>query len=109
MKLLDKAAKYFMRYDKVIFNHTIKKADINLMMKLSNSRKLMGVFTGYYMEDGKYGNITLSRKYRKQIKSTIIHEMVHCIQFIKGKPVNHGKFFKKEAKRIRKHFGIDIN
>lgn len=109
---LDKAAKLFMRYDKKIFNSAIRKADINLSLRFNNSKKYMGIFCGYYVEKNKCGEIILSKWFmgdKDTFKSTIIHEMVHCLQFIKDKPVNHKGLFKKEYKRIKKQFGIDIS
>lgn len=108
---LDKAAKYFMDFDRKIFSGRIRKADINLTLSFNNSKELMGVFVGYYHGKMKCGEIRLSKRYckdKEQFKSTLIHEMVHCIQFIKGKRVNHGAFFKRECRRIKRHFGIDI-
>ena len=109
---LDKAAKLFMRYDKEIFKSEIRKADINLSLRFNNSKKYMGLFCGYYVEKNKCGELILSKWFmgnKETFKSTLIHEMVHCIQFIRGKKVNHGTFFKKECKRIKRHFGIDIS
>jgi len=108
---LKKAAKLFMQYDKEIFNSEIRKADINLSLRFNNSKKYMGIFCGYYVEKKKCGELILSKWFmgnKVDFKSTLIHEMVHCIQFVRGKKVNHGAFFKRECKRIKKIYGIDI-
>jgi len=108
---LKKAAKMFMRLDKKIFKSEIRKAEINLSLRFNNSKKYMGLFCGYYVEKGKCGELILSKWFMKNkdtFKSTVIHEMVHCIQFIRNKPVNHKGLFKSESRRIKKQFGIDI-
>ena len=109
---LNKLCKMFRKYDKVIFDNLICNSDINLTISMFNSKKLMGLYIGYMKRDNKHGHIKISRCYTKKInvvKSTLIHEMVHCIQSINGLPVDHGKYFKKECKRINKHYGIDIS
>lgn len=34
------------------------------------------------------------------IRETILHELIHAKQWEQGLPVDHGKFFMKEAKRV---------
>jgi hypothetical protein len=108
---LSKVCGLFQLYDRVIFNNIISNSDINLSLSFFKSKSLMGVYIGYFDENKKMGHIKLSKFYCKKIKtleSTLIHEMVHCIQAIKGLPVNHGKYFKSECKRIKKQFNINI-
>ena len=108
---LNKLCKLFQLYDRLLFKNEISKADINLELSMFNKKKYMGLFIGFMVEGKKHGHIKISRQYAKKLKmveSTLVHEMVHCLQYIKGYKVNHGKFFKAEAKRIKKLSGINI-
>lgn len=102
----------FQLYDRVLFNNEISKAEINLELSMFNKKQYMGLFIGFDVQGYKHGHIKISRMYAKKIhivESTLIHEMVHCLQYIRGIKVNHGKFFKSECKRIQKKTGIDIS
>lgn len=109
---LKQICRLFQLYDRVLFDNEISKAEINLELSMFNKNKYMGLFIGFDVQGYKHGHIKLSRVYAKKIKmveSTLIHEMVHCLQYIRGYKVNHGKFFKAECKRIKKQIGIKID
>ena len=40
--------------------------------------------------------------------STLCHEMIHLLQIVKNKPVNHGKFFKDQCSRVYKKCMLDV-
>lgn len=64
-----------------------------------------GPVMGYYDYDTDDPSLHIDSrcKTRADIINTLAHEMVHQLQHQRGLPVNHGKFFKRQAKRLAKH------
>jgi hypothetical protein len=42
-------------------------------------------------------------KTRAEVINTLAHEMIHQLQHERGLNVNHGKFFKLQAKRLQQY------
>lgn len=108
---LHKICGLFQLYDRILFKNEISNSPINLELSFFNKKEYMGLFIGFDIKGYKQGHIKISRVYAKKIKmveSTLIHEMVHCLQFIRGYKVNHGTFCKSECKRIKRLSGINI-
>lgn len=109
MKLTDELMyKTFDYLNDIIFGKELPYTTI----KLYNSKVNMGFFEGVPDEDGNPElRIKISKHYNKDFNTfvaTLAHEMVHCYQYIKHMPVDHGKAFKEIAAAIKKTIGIDI-
>lgn len=95
-------------------NDIIFGNEINVMpgIKVYTSKINMGYFEGTADEDNKpVLTIKISKHYNKDYNTfvaTLAHEMVHCFQYLKHMPVDHGKAFKEMAAAIKKTIGIDI-
>ena len=98
------------KYDRIIFNNEINNSEVILTLQRTNCNSFLGSFTGYIMGGYPFGLILLNKKLNKidSIKDVLVHEMVHCIQAIRGYEIDHGEFFKSERARINKHFNINI-
>ncbi len=98
----------FAHFNKVVFGNEIPMPKF----KLYNSKVNCGFFEGCNGEDNKPEMlIKISKYYNKnyqQFCETMLHEMVHCFQFINRVPVDHGKSFSMMARVIKKEMGIDI-
>jgi len=46
--------------------------------------------------------------YSQSILTTVAHEMIHAVQFIRGEPTTHGAGFLKLARQVCKHHGFDL-
>ena len=81
-------------------------------MKVYSSKVNAGYFIGEPDDDGNPTMvIKVSKHYNKTYQDfceTLVHEMVHCFQYIKQMPVDHGKGFKLMAKVIAKETGLNI-
>lgn len=65
---------------------------------------------GYYHNDyagDSYIHIDYSVDTKALFINTLAHEMVHQLQHERGLGINHGRFFKQQIKRLRKH-GLEI-
>lgn len=108
INLLEESVIYL---DTLLFNNTIMDSSIELDISLNKSKKYMGLFIGFESDTNPCADIIISRKRVKTYKElieTLAHEMLHCIQYLKGKRINHGKYFKSECRRIKKEYGLDI-
>lgn len=82
--------------------------------KTIKTRNLRGFFMGVKWDDSE-SDLTISINYKhpdhetkRNIKETLIHEMVHLYQFQNGYKVNHGKIFRKFVKYFKAQ-GYKIN
>lgn len=100
--------KTFNHFNDLIFDGAIIKPKI----KSFNSIKYAGYFIGEPDEEGNPAMvIKISTKYNKNYKTfceTLIHEMIHCFQYLNRMPVNHGKSFKIMAKHIKDTLGLNV-
>lgn len=55
---------------------------------------------GYTISDADEAYVVLNEDFAKDMKDTLLHEMIHVWQWWNGKPINHGKSFKKWQKKI---------
>lgn len=98
--------KQFDFYNELIFDNQVPYCEIVIKPKLQG--KAMGLFWSMIDE---YGNkaylIELSDAYQNQ-GVTLIHEMVHALQYKLDKPVNHKGYFKQWRNWIAQEFGLDI-
>ena len=98
----------FKHFNNLMFDNAIPMPKI----KAFNSKKYAGYFIGSVNEDGEPTmTIKISTKYNKDYQSfceTLLHEMVHCYQYLNHFKVGHGKSFKLMAKKINKQLGMQI-
>jgi hypothetical protein len=101
--------KTFNHFNDLIFANEIKPRPT---IKVYSSKVNAGYFIGEPDEDNNPTMvIKISDRYNKtyeQFCETMLHEMVHCFQYIKHMPVDHDKAFNLMAKVIKKELGIDI-
>ena len=98
--------KQFDIYNDLIFDNAVPYCEIVIKKKLHENA--MGYFYGDFDENGnKLYTIELSKGY-DNMGITLIHEMVHALQFKLNKPVNHKGYFKQWKKWISHEFGLDI-
>ncbi len=100
-----------------VFNFWLfgNKLPADMPITKTRSKKYLGMFESdvvlvddeveahYAIEVSKVLN-TNSDEY----KATLIHEMIHAYQFVLNLPVDHKKFFRKEAKRVRRITGLNV-
>jgi SprT-like family len=102
--------KTFDHLNDLVFGNEIKPRP---EIKIYGSKVNQGFFDGSTDDNGNPEMIIrISRYYNKDYNtfcSTLLHEMVHCYQFVKRIPVDHDKSFILMAKAIKKTIGIDIN
>ena len=81
-----------------------------VLLQYGDGTERMG-FTvyGYFAPDEQHPVIHIDSRVvtRGMLISTLAHEMVHYYQHLHGLPLNHGRFFKSQAKRLLKH-GITL-
>lgn len=103
---MHKLYEQFDLFNDLIFDGEIPPCEIVLKKNLEG--EAMGLF--YPLVD-EYGNklylIELSKDY-DNLAITLIHEMVHALQYKLDKKVNHKKYFKQWRDFIRYEFGLDI-
>ena len=103
--LLYKTYSYF---NSLVFGNELPYVNI----KVYSSKVNQGYFEGYPDDKGNpVLNIKISNRYNKTYNDfceTLLHEMVHCFQYIKHMDVDHGKVFNKIAKIIKKEIGLNI-
>lgn len=93
-------------YNDLIFDNQVPFCEIALHKKLP--KKAMGLFYCGYDENGeKTYLIELSEAY-DNLGLTLIHEMIHALQWKLDKPVNHRKYFKQWVAFIKQEFGLDV-
>ena len=101
--------KTFNHFNDLIFGGQIKPTP---KIKSSNNKIEAGYFIGFIdEEDNPHMTIKISKYYNKSYQmfcETMLHEMVHCYQFINNMPVNHGKTFRVMEKIINKELGMRI-
>lgn len=77
-------------------------------VKLINNNTSLGMCRKYSFGDSTYYNIYLNKKMLKcddkQIKNTLLHELIHTIDGC----FNHGDNFKKQAEIVNKLYGYNI-
>ena len=96
------------------FNHLIFKDAIRPLPKfvVYDSK----VNAGYFIGESGEGNkprmkIKISKRFNRTYQDfceTLVHEMVHCFQFLNRMPVDHDKAFNEMAKVIRRGTGLEI-
>ena len=93
-------------YNDLIFDGDVPFCDIVIKKKLP--KKAMGLFYADFDESGnKTYLIELSGAY-PNMGITLVHEMVHALQWKLDKPVNHKKYFKHWRNWINQEFSLDI-
>lgn len=98
--------KQFDFYNWLIFDGAVPPCEIVIKKKLH--KKAMGYFYSLVDENGnKAYLIELSEAYPNQ-GITLVHEMVHALQYKLNKKVNHKKYFKHWQSWIQQEFGLDI-
>lgn len=99
----------FNHFNRLLFNNSIKPTPT---IKINRSKKNAGLFEGFADEDNNpVMTIKISSRHNTnyyEFCETLIHEMVHCYQFLNGLDVNHGKVFKQIRKVIKAEYNIDI-
>lgn len=60
---------------------------------------------GFYDYDNDEPRLHIDKrcKTKQQVLDTLAHEMIHQLQHVLGLPVNHGRFFNTQAKRLRRY------
>lgn len=102
MKNTQKLYSQFDLYNELIFDGIVPYCEIDY----NNSKDYMGLFYGDYDEDfNKVYRIEISTKF-DQHGITLIHEMIHALQFYLDIKVNHGKVFKNWVKLIDNKLGL---
>lgn len=98
--------KQFDIYNDLIFDNEVPLCEIIYKKKLDENA--MGYFYG---DVDEYGNklyiIELSKDYDNP-GVTLIHEMIHALQYKLNFPVNHGRYFKQWRKYIENEFGLTV-
>lgn len=98
--------KQFDLYNNLIFDGAIPQCEIVLKKNLEG--EAMGLFYPLVDEHGdKLYLIELSESYHN-IGITLIHEMIHALQYSLNKKVNHKKYFKQWKRWIHQEFGLDV-
>lgn len=98
--------KQFDFYNWLIFDGAVPYCEIVIKKKLH--KKAMGYFYGDVDEQGeKTYTIELSKAY-PNTGITLIHEMVHALQYKLDRGVNHRGYFKNWKRWIQQEFGLDI-
>jgi Zn-dependent peptidase ImmA (M78 family) len=89
------------RLNTALFSRELKRVPLTC----GKSIDMGGPVMGYYDYDTADPSLHIDSrcKTRADIINTLAHEMVHQLQHQRGLPVNHGKFFKRQAKRLAKH------
>lgn len=106
MKNTEKLYQQFDLYNELIFDGDVPYCEIIIKNKLP--KKSMGLFYAEFDEQGnKTYRIELSKAY-DNIGVTLIHEMIHALQWRLDYPVNHGQYFKSWRRWIRHEFGLDV-
>lgn len=98
--------KQFDFYNDLIFDNAVPYCEITLKKKLP--KKAMGLFYSGFDENGnKTYLIELSLDY-DNLGLTLVHEMIHALQWAENRPVNHHKYFKQWVKFISNEWGLDV-
>lgn len=98
--------KQFDLFNDLIFDNEVPPCEIVTKPKLK--AKAMGYFYPMVDENGeKCYLIEISEAYEDQA-ITLIHEMVHALQYKLDKKLNHKKYFKQWRDFIHNEFGLDI-
>lgn len=93
-------------FNELIFDGEVPPCEIVSKKKLEG--EAMGLFYPLIDEHGnKAYLIEISESYDNPA-ITLIHEMVHALQYKLGKKVNHKKYFKEWRNYIAYEFGLDI-
>lgn len=103
---MENMQKQFDLFNDLIFDNAVPYCEIAFERKLK--KNAMGYFHGDFDENGnKTYLIEVSLAY-DNTAITLIHEMVHALQYKLDKPVNHKKYFKQWKNWIKYEFGLDI-
>ena len=98
--------KQFDIYNDLIFDNAVPYCEIVIKKKLHENAR--GYFYGDFDEnENKLYTIELSKNY-DNMGITLIHEMIHALQWRLDYPVNHGQYFKSWRRWIRHEFGLDV-
>lgn len=105
--------KRFDEYNKLYFDGELRKIKI----KLVHSRDVVGEFI-HKMNKGtntfRKKEIQIAENVdwtESDLKSTLVHEMIHYKLAREGRfgPVVHGKYFKREMRRLNKNYDLNIH
>jgi hypothetical protein len=100
---------HFAFYNAMFFDNKLPMPEFSSF----KSKAFRGWFQGIKWDDAdsdiliKIENKHYNQDYTEYCE-TLLHEMVHLMQFHYGLKVNHGKSFKVAAKKIEKTLGLRI-
>ena len=97
---------WYGRLNRELFKNSLPR----VLLQYGDATTFMGCSVyGYFMPDEQHPRIHVDTRVvtRGMLISTLAHEMVHYYQHTHGLPLNHGRFFKQQAKRLLKH-GITL-
>lgn len=112
-----KLFKYFDKYNKKHFGNELPQVDIIVAPLRSAYGWTEPAFASHFAHDvpgeedeqNDFVLIILSDDMSNKMQlETLLHEMIHVWQFVKGKDMDHGKSFYKKAKKICKAHNFNI-
>ena len=97
------------------FNVTFFKGDLpftTIETDLKNP-DYRGDFLGIRWDEGDELRIRINLKQPDNatefnVLETLLHEMFHVYQFVNKRPINHGKAFRKFARKVEKEYGMMV-
>lgn len=99
----------FLMFNRLAFDNRIY---VMPQIIVYQSKVNMGFFEGEADDFGRpMLTIKISERQNKNwqdVCETLLHEMVHCFQYLNKLPVDHGKYFKQIKKEIKQKYGLTI-